>query len=96
MDISASGYSADELREVLFERFNIRAEKKSTFNTLTLLVTPATRSKVSRLYDAMLRLARERRPLAVRQRMPEIPRFTQLACLPRDAFYEKRRAPALV
>lgn len=88
VDISASGYSADELREVLFERFNIQVEK-STFNTLTLLVTlGATRSKVSRLYDAMLRLARERRPPAVRQRMPEIPRFTQLACLPRDAFYE--------
>lgn len=88
VDISASGYSADELRDVLFERFNIQVEK-STFNTLTLLVTlGATRSKVSRLYDAMLRLARERRAQPLRQRMPEIPRFTQLACLPRDAFYE--------
>jgi len=47
-----------------------------------------TRSKVSRLFDALLRLAKERRPERVGARMPELPRFTRLACLPRDAFYE--------
>jgi len=88
IDITASGFSSDELREELFERFNIQVEK-STHNTLTLLLTVGTtRSKVSRLFDALLRLAKERRPVRANVRMPELPHFTRLACLPRDAFYE--------
>jgi arginine decarboxylase len=88
IDITASGFSSDELREELFERFNIQVEK-STHNTLTLLLTVGTtRSKVSRLFDALLRLSKERRPERVGTRMPELPRFSRLACLPRDAFYE--------
>jgi arginine decarboxylase len=88
IDITASGFSSDELREELFERFNIQVEK-STHNTLTLLLTVGTtRSKVSRLFDALLRLSKERRPERVGAKMPELPRFTRLACLPRDAFYE--------
>ncbi|WP_318271403.1 aminotransferase class I/II-fold pyridoxal phosphate-dependent enzyme [Gulbenkiania mobilis] len=88
VDISESGYTADELQQLLFERFNIQVEK-TTFNTLTLLLTMGTtRSKVSRLHDAMLRVAKDRRPPRVFSRLPEIPRFTRLACLPRDAFYE--------
>ncbi len=88
IDISASGFSADELREALIERFNIQVEK-NTHNTLTLLLTiGTTRSKVSRLFDAMLRLAKERRPPRTLARVPQAPGFSQLACLPRDAFYE--------
>jgi len=88
VDISASGYSADELQHELFEHFNIQVEK-STFSTITLLLTlGTTRSKVSRLHDAMLRLAKEQRPPRQGGRLPELPRFTRLACLPRDAFYE--------
>jgi arginine decarboxylase len=88
VDISASGYSADELREQLMQRFNIQVEK-NTHNTLTLLLTVgSTRSKVSRLFDALLRLAKERRPPRSAARMPEVPHFSSLACLPRDAFYE--------
>ena len=88
IDITASGFSSDELREELFERFNIQVEK-STHNTLTLLLTVGTtRSKVSRLFDALLRLSKERRPERASARMPELPRFSRLACLPRDAFYE--------
>jgi arginine decarboxylase len=96
LDIGPSGFSADELREELFERFNIQVEK-STHNTLTLLLTVGTtRSKVSRLFDALLRLARERRPERLNARLPELPRFTRLACLPRDAFYEQgERVPLL-
>ncbi len=96
IDISASGWSADELRDELINRYNIQIEK-NTHNTLTLLLTIATtRSKVSRLFDAMLRLTKERRtPLAL-GRIPEAPRFTSLACLPRDAFYETgERLPLL-
>ena len=61
VDISRSGFTVDEFQQVLFERFNIQVEK-STFNTVTLLLTiGTTRSKLSRLHDALLRLAREAR-----------------------------------
>lgn len=92
IDIAASGWGADELRDELLERFNIQIEK-NTHSTLTLLLTiGTTRSKVSRLFDAMLRLAkqaqRERRTPRPTARLPRLPHFTRLACLPRDAFYE--------
>lgn len=89
LDISDSGFSADELQEVLFERFNIQIEK-STFNTVTLLLTlGTTRSKVSRLHDAIVRLAKEKRLPRPPLRLPEIPHFSRLLCLPRDAFYQR-------
>ncbi|WP_199154782.1 aminotransferase class I/II-fold pyridoxal phosphate-dependent enzyme [Chromobacterium sp. ASV23] len=96
VDFSRSGFTADELQQALFERYNIQVEK-STFSTITLLLTiGTTRSKLSRLYDAMLRLTKEGRPPRALGRMPEIPRFTRLACLPRDAFYEAgERLPLL-
>ena len=87
VDISGCGYTVDDLQKVLFERFNIQTEK-STFNTLTLLVTlGTTRSKVSRLYDAFMRIAREQRAPRRLVRTPEIPAFTKLRYLPRDAYY---------
>ncbi|NDY91498.1 aminotransferase class I/II-fold pyridoxal phosphate-dependent enzyme [Ideonella livida] len=96
IDLSASGWGADELREELISRFNIQVEK-NTHNTLTLLLTiGTTRAKASRLFDAMLRLAKERRTPLSYGRMPEAPRFSRLACLPRDAFYERgERLPVL-
>jgi arginine decarboxylase len=87
VDISGCGYTVDDLQKVLFERFNIQTEK-STFNTLTLLLTiGTTRSKVSRLYDALMRIAREKRAPRRLVRTPEIPAFTRLRYLPRDAYY---------
>jgi arginine decarboxylase len=87
VDISECGYTVDELQNELFERYNIQVEK-STFNTLSLLLTiGTTRSKVSRLYDALMRIAREGRSPRRLYRTPEIPGFTQLKFLPRDAFY---------
>jgi arginine decarboxylase len=87
VDISECGYTVDELQHELFERYNIQVEK-STFNTLSLLLTiGTTRSKVSRLYDALMRIARERRAAKRLYRTPDIPAFTQLRYLPRDAFY---------
>jgi arginine decarboxylase len=87
IDVSGCGYTVDELQHTLFERFNIQVEK-STFNTLTLLLTiGTTRSKVSRLYDALMRLARERRAPRRLVRTPEIPPMTRLRYLPRDAYY---------
>lgn len=87
IDISRCGYTVEDLQRELFERYNIQVEK-STFNTLTLLLTiGATRSKVSRLYDALMRIAREGRAPRRLYQTPDIPRFTELRFLPRDAFY---------
>src|SRR4051812_15159427 len=87
IDISGCGYTVDDLQKVLFERYNIQTEK-STFNTLTLLLTiGTTRSKVSRLYDALMRIAREGRPPRRLVQTPDIPGFTHLPYLPRDAYY---------
>src|SRR5688500_14170392 len=87
IEISGCGYTVEDLQKALFERFNIQVEK-STFNTLTLLLTiGTTRSKVSRLYDALMRIARERRAPHRLVQSPEIPPFTTLRYLPRDAYY---------
>ncbi|TMG81456.1 MAG: aminotransferase class I/II-fold pyridoxal phosphate-dependent enzyme [Betaproteobacteria bacterium] len=87
IDISGCGYTVEDLQKELFERYNIQVEK-STFNTLTLLLTiGTTRSKVSRLYDALMRTARQGRPPRRLVQTPEIPGFTDLRYLPRDAYY---------
>jgi arginine decarboxylase len=87
IDISGCGFTVEDLQKALFERFNIQVEK-STFNTLTLLLTiGTTRSKVSRLYDALMRIAREQRAPRRLVQTPEIPPFTKLRFLPRDAYY---------
>src|SRR5690242_10751068 len=87
IDISGCGYTVEDLQKELFERYNIQVEK-STFNTLTLLLTiGTTQSKVSRLYDALMRIARQGRPSRRLVQTPDIPNFTKLSFLPRDAFY---------
>jgi arginine decarboxylase len=87
IDISGCGYTVEDLQKELFERYNIQVEK-STFNTLTLLLTiGTTRSKVSRLYDALMRIARQGRPPRRLVQTPDIPPFTKLRYLPRDAYY---------
>jgi arginine decarboxylase len=87
VDISTCGYTVEDLQRELFTRFNIQVEK-STFNTLSLLLTiGTTRSKVSRLYDALMRIAREGRAPRRLYQAPDIPEFTRLRFLPRDAYY---------
>ena len=87
IDVSGCGYTVEELQKELFDRYNIQVEK-SIFNTLTLLLTIGTiRSKVSRLYDALMRIAREGRPPRRLVKTPDIPCFTKLRYLPRDAYY---------
>jgi arginine decarboxylase len=87
VDISRCGYTVEELQQELFDRYNIQVEK-STFNTLTLLLTVGTtRSKVSRLYDALMRIAREGRVQRRLYQTPDLPAFSRLRYLPRDAFY---------
>ena len=87
VDISSCGMTVDDLQSELYTRFNITVEK-STFNTLTLLLTiGTTRSKCSRLYDALMRIAREKRAPRRLYRTPDLPTFTELVSLPRDAYY---------
>jgi arginine decarboxylase len=87
VDISSCGLTVEELQRELFERFNIQVEK-TTFNTITLLLTiGTTRSKCSRLYDALMRLSMEQRAPRRLYHAPQIPGFTSLKYLPRDAFY---------
>ena len=87
IDISGCGYTVEDLQKDVFERYNIQVEK-STFNTLTLLLTiGTTRSKVSRLYDALMRIARQGRHARRLVQTPETPEFTRLRYLPRDAYY---------
>jgi len=96
VDISRCGYTVEELQRELFTRFNIQVEK-STFNTVTLLLTVGTtRSKVSRLYDALMRIAREGRAARRLYQFPDVPEFTRLRCLPRDAYYCGGEAVPLV
>ncbi len=91
VDISASGMTSDELQKILFERFNIQVEK-STFNTLTLLLTlGSTPAKLARLQDALHRIAedvkRSNRPALALASAPLIAGFTRQLYLPRDAYY---------
>jgi arginine decarboxylase len=97
VDISGCGLTVDELRDELFDRFNITVEK-STFNTITLLLTiGTTRSKGLRLCDALRRIALEQRGAApIARPVPALPGFTSLHCLPRDAWYSKGELVALL
>src|SRR4030095_12381454 len=52
-----------------------------------LFTIGTTRSKLSRLYDALMRIAREGRHPRRLVQTPEIPGFTRLRYLPRDAYY---------
>ncbi len=88
IDISGCGLTAQDFQAELFEKFHVQVEK-STFNTVTLLVTiGTTRSKAARLLDALQRMAQAHHtpPKRVR-RTPALAGFTTLAVLPRDAYY---------
>ncbi|HEY9072129.1 MAG TPA: aminotransferase class I/II-fold pyridoxal phosphate-dependent enzyme [Candidatus Ozemobacteraceae bacterium] len=53
IDVSKSGFSSREVERLLLTKHNIQIEK-STFNTLTVLITiGATRSKLNRLFLAL-------------------------------------------
>ena len=73
----------------MFERFNIQVEK-STFATVSALITIGTSAeKTMRLIHALATLDKEKPKRNIRLRAPSlrVPHFTELACLPRDAFY---------
>ena len=87
IDISSSAYTADEFQKELFERYNIQVEK-STFSTVTLLITiGTTKSKISRMYDALLRMSKKPKTSSTLRHLPapQLPHFSCLACLPKKA-----------
>jgi len=95
VDISHSGYTVDELQRILFEQYHIQVEK-TTFNTLTLLITiGTTHSKMFRLHDALMRIAKSGKNKKRFFKMPTLPEFSSLKVLPRDAFFAKGESIAI-
>ena len=91
VDISGSGLSADSVQLELFEKYNIQVEK-TTFNTITLLLTIGTTlGKVMRLENALKRMARRTAEGGAGLQLtppPPLPAFGEICRLPRDVFFE--------
>jgi arginine decarboxylase len=91
VDISGTGLSSDVVQIELFDKYNIQVEK-TTFNTITLLLTIGTTlGKVMRLENALKRMALEAasKPQLELTPPPNLPEFGPLKKLPRDVFFEK-------
>jgi arginine/lysine/ornithine decarboxylase len=88
VDISKSGYTNKEIEAALAEDFGIQIEK-STFNTITLLITiGTTRSKTNRLFLALESLSGKGKKSKATKRDNEIKMvLSELKYLPRHAFY---------
>jgi arginine/lysine/ornithine decarboxylase len=91
IDVSQSGYDSREIERILLSKHNIQIEK-STFNTLTVLITiGATTSKLNRLFIALENIER----LSGRQRVADSVRtrrefkleLSPIRFRPRFAFY---------
>jgi arginine decarboxylase len=99
VDISRTGKSADAVQLELFEKYNIQVEK-TTFNTITLLLTIGTTlGKVIRLENALKRMAREtrdRRETVELKPPPPLPPTGEIAQLPRDVFFERGKLVRLM
>ena len=92
VDISRTGMSADAVQLELFENYNIQVEK-TTFNTITLLLTiGTTMGKVMRLENALKRMAVQASRNGDNDALtppPPLPATGEVARLPRDVFFEK-------
>ncbi|MEM0953622.1 MAG: aminotransferase class I/II-fold pyridoxal phosphate-dependent enzyme [Pseudomonadota bacterium] len=99
VDISGTGKTADAVQVELFEAHNIQVEK-TTFNTITLLLTIGTTlGKVMRLETALKRMARQspaQPPAASQNPPPPLPAPGAIACLPRDVFFERGQVVPLM
>lgn len=88
IDISHSGFTNREIEHVLNVEYGIQIEK-STFNTITVLITiGTTRSKVNRLFLALESLSRRKQADAKQHEADAIEMFlSPIHYLPRAAFY---------
>ncbi len=92
VDISQTGRTAEAVQVELFEQFNIQVEK-TTFNTITLLLTIGTTlGKVMRLENALKRMAKDAKETGDGLELkppPPLPPTGEIARLPRDVFFER-------
>lgn len=96
IDISASGYSGNEIQLKLFDQYGIQVEK-TTHNTISILVTlGSTESKLMRLIHALKQLALNPRQRSHTGLVRQLPEFTQLKCLPADAYFAETEEVSLV
>jgi len=92
VDVSDTGLSVDAVQVELFDKYNIQVEK-TTFNTITLLLTIGTTlGKVMRLENALKRMAKSVRDGGETLRItppPPLPACGEIHRLPRDVFFER-------
>jgi len=91
IDVTNTGYTAHEVERILMTKHNIQVEK-TTFNTLTLLLTiGTTQSKINRLYFALESIERMSGNLpeaAVNEIWKDFKlKLSPIKYLPRAAFY---------
>ncbi|HNX77347.1 MAG TPA: aminotransferase class I/II-fold pyridoxal phosphate-dependent enzyme [Candidatus Rifleibacterium sp.] len=90
IDVSGTGFSSKEVEHFLLEKHNIQIEK-TTFNTLTVLITiGATHSKLNRLFLALENIEKmsgTRRPHKQISRNDFFLELSPMRYMPRFAFY---------
>lgn len=91
IDVTHSGYTAHEVERILMTKHNIQVEK-TTFNTLTLLITiGTTQSKINRLYfalESIERMSGNQSEAAVNEIWKDFKlKLSPIKYLPRFAFY---------
>ncbi len=90
IDVSATGFTSKEVERYLLEKHNIQIEK-TTFNTLTILITiGSTHSKLNRLYLALENIEKMSGNRKTREKKAEGESFLRLSPIrftPRFAFY---------
>ncbi len=88
IDISESGYTNKRLEHLLLNEYGIQVEK-TTFNTLTLLITiGTTRSKINRMFLALEALSKRKGGAGqLRPVQPLRMVLSDMKYLPRHAFY---------
>ena len=88
VDITQSGYSNKKLEHLLLNEYGIQVEK-TTFNTMTFLITiGTTRSKINRLFLALEALSKRKGTSGVlRPAEPLQLVLSEMRYLPRHAFY---------
>ncbi|MDD2999226.1 MAG: aminotransferase class I/II-fold pyridoxal phosphate-dependent enzyme [Candidatus Riflebacteria bacterium] len=95
IDVSATGFSSKEVEHYLLEKHNIQIEK-TTFNTLTVLITiGATHSKLNRLFLALENIEKmsgTRRPKKHLTRNDFFLDLSPMKFMPRFSFYSDGEA----
>ncbi len=86
VDISASGYSGEQLQGLLFQHYGIQVEKNTNRTISILVALGATVPKMQRLIDALEKITQT---VAAPQlhRMAPLPLSSEIICLPHAAYF---------